>query len=107
MFGRFFSTTEVDEFADWIVGEVKRALPTVADKKIKNIEERAAKLNERISRKTDEFKKNTGLNIYKKARLAARVREAMSSHGYPKQFVEAFSYDLISRIQAAPGKKSA
>ena len=26
MFGRFFDTTAVDEFADWVVDEVKRAL---------------------------------------------------------------------------------
>jgi hypothetical protein len=106
MFGRFFNTAEVDEFADWIVGEVKRALPTSVDRKIKNIDERAEKLNERISRRTKEFTKNAGLNIYKKAHLAARVREAMTSHGYPESFVKAFSYDLIARIQAASGKKS-
>jgi hypothetical protein len=105
MFGRFLDTAEVDEFADWIVGEVKRALPTSVDRKIKNIDERVEKLNERISRRTKEFTKNTRLNIYKKARLTARVREAMTAHGYPEPFVKAFSFDLITRIQAASGKK--
>ena len=41
------------------------------------------------------------MNIYKKARLAARVREGMSAHGYPEAFVKSFSLDLITRFQAA------
>lgn len=99
MFGSFFKTAEVDRFADLIVDEVKRALPAGYSPGTKNISERADKLDEAIGKRTSEFTKTCKLNIYKKARLAARVREGMNAHGYPEPFVKSFSLDLLSRLQ--------
>jgi len=101
MFGSFFKTTDVDQFADWIVAEVKQSLPAGFSPGTKNIAERADKLNERIAKRTREFVRDSRLNIYKKARLAARVREGMSAHGYPEPFVKSFSFDLLARLQSA------
>jgi hypothetical protein len=105
MFGSFFNTAELDLYADWILGELKRALPPGFAPDTKNIAERAEKLNERIAKRTGEFTQAAGLNIYKKARLAARVSEGMSAHGYPEAFVKSFSYDLLTRIQVASNKR--
>ncbi len=107
MFGSFFNTSAVDDFADWIVAEVKKALPPGYSPGTKNIADRAQKLNELIGRRTTEFKKTAKLNIYKKARLAARVREGMAAHGFPEPFVKSFSLDLLSRLQAANPSKGA
>ena len=101
MFGSFFNTSEVDRFADWIVDEVKRSLPAGHAPGMKDIGERAEKLNQTISRKITEFSRTAKLNIYKKARLAARVREGMTAHGYPEAFVKSFSIDLLTRFQSA------
>jgi hypothetical protein len=101
MFGNFFKTKDVDQFADWIVAEVKQSLPAGFSPGTKNIAERADKLNERIAKRTREFVRDSPLNIYKKARLAARVREGMSAHGYPEPFVKSFSFDLLARLQSA------
>ena len=101
MFGNLFRTAEVDEYADWVVSEVKRSLPSGYSPGTKNIAERAEQLNASIAKKTAEFCRTARLNIYKKARLAARVREGMSAHGYPQAFVKSFSFDLLSRLQAA------
>ena len=101
MFGSFFNTADVDQFADSILAEVKRSLPPGYVPGMKNIEERTEKLNVTLGKKTSEFTRSTKLNIYKKARLAARVREGMSAHGYPEPFVKAFSLDLLRRLQAA------
>jgi hypothetical protein len=106
MFGKVFSTTEVNRFADWIVNEVKNALPPAFDPSAKNIAQRAEKLNKQIEEQTRGFLKSTTLNIYKKARLAARVREGMSAHGYPEPFVKSFSLDLLRRMQAVSKKPS-
>ena len=84
MFGSFFSTADVDQYADWILAEVKRSLPPGFSPGIKNIAERAETLNVNIGKRTAEFTRATKLNVYKKARLAARVREGMSAHGYPE-----------------------
>jgi hypothetical protein len=101
MFGRYFDVTEVNEFADWIVSEVKRSLPAGYAPGVKDIGERAEKLNQSISKRTSDFSRGSKLNIYKKARLAARVREGMSAHGYPDAFVKSFSIDLLTRLQAS------
>ncbi len=106
MFGSFFKTADVDQYADWIVAEVKRSLPPSFAPGVKNIADRAEKLNESLAKKTVEFSRSTKLNIYKKARLAARVREGMSAHGYPEPFVKSFSIDLLARLQAASKQPS-
>jgi len=101
MLASFFDTTSTNEFADWIVAELKRAVPpdSVSSKKKHVI--RAQQLDEDIARRVIDFSRTTRLNIYKKARLASRVREGMSAHGYPETFVNSFSYELIARLQAA------
>jgi hypothetical protein len=99
MFGKFFDTAEVDKYAELVVAEVKRALPAGYDHNIKNVSDRTNTLDQRITRQVETFTQSTKLNIYKKARLAARVREALTTQGYPDKFVEAFSLDLLNRIQ--------
>jgi hypothetical protein len=106
MIARFFSTTETDEFADWIVAEVKRAAPPDLASRNKKKQKkkrviRARDMDENIARRVVEFTHTTPLNIYKKARLAARVREGLAGHGYPEAFVRSFSFELLERIQAA------
>jgi hypothetical protein len=100
MFGRFFDTSEVDKFADWVVGEFKRELPPARDRAPKNVANRTNKLDQVIENKTREFVKTTKLNIYKKARLASRVREGMSALGYPDSMVQSITYNLIARVQS-------
>ena len=112
MIARFFSTTETDEFADWIVAEVKRAAPpdlASRNKKKKPKKKhaiRARNMDENVARRVVEFTHTTRLNIYKRARLAARVREGLTGHGYPKAFVRSFSFELIERIQAAKNART-
>lgn len=101
MFKEFFRTADVDQFAEWVVAEVKRSLPAAFSPGTKNIADRAEKLNSSIAKRTGEFARTSSLNIYKKARLAARVREGMSTHGYPDAFVKSFSYELLTRLHAA------
>jgi hypothetical protein len=104
MFGKAFNTVQVDAYADWVVAEVKKSLPPSSAVGVKNIGDRAQKLNERIAKRTSEFSKIEKLNIYKKAHLAARVRESMTAHGYAESFVKAFSFDLLARLAHASKK---
>src|SRR5580658_295113 len=106
MFGSFFRTAEVDQLADWILGEIKQLLPPGFDPDTKKIADRAQKLKDRIAKRAVEFKKTGGLNIYKKARLASRVRDGMSAQGYPEAFVKSFSYDLITMIEYGSRQKT-
>jgi hypothetical protein len=101
MFGKLFDTSDVDKYADWVVEEIRRTLPPGFDPNLKNVAERAENLNQRIARKTESLTQASRLNIFKKARLAARVRDGMSAHGYPEPFTKALSMDLIRRLQLA------
>jgi hypothetical protein len=101
MFGRFFDTTEVDRFADWIVSEFKRQLPPIRNPPVRNVGDRANKLDQVIANRTQEFLKTAKLNFYKKAHLVSRVREGMTATGYSETFVKSISYDLLNRLQKA------
>lgn len=101
MFGNLFNTAEVDALADWVVNEVKKQLPPSYSKGTKNVGKRTDILNERISKKAFEFSRTATLNLFKKARLTARVRDAMLAEGYPENFVRIFSLDLVTRISNA------
>lgn len=107
MFGNLFNTVQVDEYADWVVSEVKKQLPAGHSPNTKDIGQRADKLNERITQRTVEFAKTVKLNLFKKARLTARVRDGMTSHGYPEPFVKSFSMDLLARISRASKQPAA
>jgi hypothetical protein len=103
MITNFFDTAKTNEFADWIVAEMKRALPpdpdSMSHKKKHAI--RARQFDESVARRVVEFTHSTVLNFYTKARLVARVREGMNAYGYQKAFVDAFAFELIERIQAS------
>jgi len=105
MLGKLFSSPEVDRFADWIVVEVKKALPVKPTPAQKNIPQRAERLFMQIEQQARIFSQSTKLSVYKRARLAARVREGMSSHGYSDSFVKGFTFDLLRQVQAAAAKK--
>jgi hypothetical protein len=105
MFGAIFNTSEVDKYADWVIEEVKRTLPAGFDPNMRNVAERADNLNNRIAKQTEKFVGTTKLNIYKKARLASRVRDGMLANGYPEPFVKALSMDLIKRIEGYKKRK--
>jgi len=102
MFGDWFKVKEVDEFADSIVADlVKRFPPSQVESPGKKAAEKLRKTHDAIFRRIEIFGRTYSLNIYKKARLAARVREGMSALGYPEPFVKSFSFDLLARLQAA------
>jgi hypothetical protein len=101
MFAKLFNSPEVDRFADWIVVEVKKALPVKPTPAQKNIPQRAERLFAQIERQAKIFSQTTKLSVYKRARLAARVRDGMAAHGYTESFVKGFTFDLLRQIQAA------
>ncbi len=104
MFGKFFDTTAVDEYADWVVDEVKKTLPAGFDPGLKNVAQKVDRMDKRIAQRTDAFTQGPRLNLYQKARLASRVQEGMSAFGYPKPFVQTFSMTIVKRVMAASRK---
>jgi hypothetical protein len=103
----FFSTAKSDELADWIVGEVKRAVPTdPASRKTKKKHAiRAQGIDATITRRVADFLQTNRLNIYTKARLASRVSAGLSAHGYSETFIKALSLELIQLVETAKKKR--
>jgi hypothetical protein len=107
MFGKFFSTAEIDTFADWVLLEVEKSLPTASHPSAKIVEQRVDRLEKQLQQQTHAFCRSVRLNIYKKARLMGRVREGLRTLGYPEAFIKSFTYDLIRRIRTVSEKQAA
>jgi hypothetical protein len=98
----WFSTKEVDAFAQLVVGEVKDRMPPEslgrADRKSA---ERVHRMTEAISARVRDFAAAQRPNFYKRARLGNAVKWSMLEAGYPEEFVTAFTTELITLVTVA------
>ena len=102
MFGNLLKTKEVDEFADSIVADlVKRIPPSGIDAPAKKAAERLRKTHDAIFGRIESFARTQSLNIYKKARLGNRVKWALMDAGYPSDFVDTLTIELLSVVTHA------
>ena len=105
---KWFDSSEVDKFADWLAGEIiKRYPPTGLDTNSKKAAQRLQKVHESLFLRIEAFAKENRLNIYQRARLGNRVKWAMRDAGYPLPFSESFTHEVvtvISVINARPAQ---
>lgn len=105
MFASFLDTTEVDALAGWIAGELLRAVPpSEALAPPKKSAERLRKLDLQVAQRVGALAGR--LNLYKKARLGGRVKQALLDAGYPPEFASRYSTDLAALAAVAGQKKS-
>lgn len=96
---QWFDTEEIDEFARSIVGElVKRVSPASLDARDEKMPKRLRNTHHAIFSRAEQFARTHKLNIYKKARLGNQFRWALKEAGYPKAFVETWTYELITLV---------
>jgi hypothetical protein len=99
MFGNLFNTKDVDEFADSIVADlVKRLPPSGLSMSAKKAAERLGKTHDVVFRRIEAFARAQRLNIYKKARLGNRIKWALAEAGYPTDFVETLTFELVTVV---------
>ena len=103
----WFDVSEVDRFADSIVAELRERYPPAgvelpARKAIDRLRKSFGRMFERI----DDFARAGSLNLYKKARLGNRVKWALKDAGYPEEFIEAFTRELVTHVALAARKAS-
>jgi hypothetical protein len=104
---QWFDTGEVDELARSIATElVKRVPPSSLDSHTKNAADRLRNTHDAIFARAGKFARTHKLNIYKKARLGNQFRWALKEAGYPTEFVESWTYELVLLVtlSAAAGK---
>src|SRR6266849_2969724 len=96
---QWFDTEEIDEFAQSIAAElVKRAPPAGLDAHDEKTSKRLRNTHHAVFSRAEQFARTHKLNIYKKARLGNQFRWALKEAGYPKAFVETWTYELITLV---------
>lgn len=96
---RWFDTAEVDELAMAIAAElVKRVPPARLDSHTKKAADRLRNTHEAIFARAGKFARTHKLNVYKKARLGNQFRWALKEAGYPREFVDAWTYELVALV---------
>jgi hypothetical protein len=96
---KWFDSKEVDKFADWLAAEViRRYPPTGKDTDWKKATQRLQKVSDSLMLRVEAFAKENSLNIYTRARLGNRVKWALRDAGYPLQFSEPFTHEVVTVI---------
>jgi hypothetical protein len=110
MMWSWLDTKQVDEFGSWVVAELcKRYPPEGVDANPKKAAERLRKTHDSLLLRVEAFAREHRLNLYKKARLGNKVKWALREAGYPPQFVDTFTHELVTVVTVvnARGRKPA
>ena len=101
----WFDTSEVDAFVDTTVRSLAAKLPPA------RLDEGAAastkstarleKAHDDLLRDVQGFARGRRLNVYKKGRLASRLKWALHDAGYPVDFVEALAFKVAAVVASA------
>jgi hypothetical protein len=101
---QWFDSAEIDELAAAIAAElVKRVPPSTLDSHTKQAADRLRNTHDAIFARAGKFARTRKLNIYKKARLGNQFRWALKEAGYPPEFVESWSYELVLLVTLSAG----
>ena len=93
---QWFDTAEVDELARSVVAElIKRVPPASLDSPTKKAADRLRNTHDAIFARAGKFARTRKLNIYKKARLGNQFRWGLKTAGYPAEFVESWTHELV------------
>jgi hypothetical protein len=105
MLGDWFNCSEVDAFVDSIVAElVKRFPPEGVELPAKKATERLRRTHDVIFRRVATFASATALNLYKKAHLGNRFKWALKDAGYPDEFVDTLTNELVTVVTLSSRK---
>jgi hypothetical protein len=102
MFGDWFRVAEVDKFTDSIVADlIKRLPPSGVDAPAKKAAEKLRRTHDVIFSRIEDFARTHGLNIYKKAHMGNRIKWALAEAGYPSDFVDTLTIELLTVVTYA------
>lgn len=105
MFG-WFDCKAVDAFADAAVADlVKRVPPAKMAAPTKHTAQHLKSTGDMIFTRAASFGRTQPLNVYKRAHLGNRVKWALREAGYPAEFVDALTYELVTVVTLAAARK--
>lgn len=101
MFG-WLDCAKVDAFADGIVADLKKRVPPHGlHLPAQEAAERLRRMNDVIFSRAEVFARAERPNFYKKARLGNRVRWGLREAGYPTEFADMLSEELVAVVTIA------
>lgn len=106
---QWFDTEEIDGLARWMIAElVRRVPPSALDSHEKKAAIKLRNAHDAIFARAGKLSRTQKLNIYKKARFGNQFRWGLRDAGYPSEFVESWTQNLITVITVGPtvGKSS-
>ncbi len=102
----WFNTREVNEFAQTIVDDLlKRYPPEGKDSELKKATERLRRTHDAIFGRVSTFARSTRLNGFKIAHLGNKIKWGLNEAGYPKEFVDTFTIELIAIVTLQSRKR--
>ena len=104
MFG-WFDSKAVDAFADTAVADLVKRMPP-EKMHAKASAQRLKSTGDMIFTRADNFGRSQSLNVYQRARLGNRVKWALKEAGYPPDFVDALTYELVTVITIAGSRRT-
>jgi hypothetical protein len=99
MLFKWFSTQEVDTFADSIIADLcERFPPRGADASSQKAAEKAMKTLDRVYVSIAGFAARARPNLYQKARFGNRIKWALRDAGYPEPFIDVATHELVKHL---------
>ena len=99
MLSGWFNTKELDEFADSLVAELVEHFPPAGERLSgKKTFQRLRKAFGATFARIDSFARSHELNLYRKAHFTNHVRWALKEAGYPKDFVDTMTQELLAHV---------
>ncbi|HEX7637141.1 MAG TPA: hypothetical protein VF457_01990 [Burkholderiaceae bacterium] len=99
----WFNTRAVDAFVDAEVAEILRRVPPakLEGAGAKKAQDTLDKLHDQVLQHTRDFVRREKPNLFKKARLANRMKWALQEAKYPASFVGGLAYALAAVAASA------
>ena len=102
----WFNTREVDAFAKSIVEDLlERYPPDGKDFEPKKAVERLVRTHDALFARVGSFAKSAKLNAYKIAHLGTQVKWGLKDAGYPKDFIDTFTIELLAVLTVQKRKR--
>lgn len=95
----WFSTKEVDAFADSVIAELCARFPQGGvDVSTRKSAEKALKTLDRIFANIAAFADRSRPNLYQKARFGNRIKWALKDAGYPEPFIDVTTHAFLKQF---------
>ena len=95
---KWFDTKKVDEFAEMLVAELTKRVPPKVEGTQKRLLLKLSKVHGALLDRASEFVESQRPNFYQKARLGNHFKWRLKDAGYPEDFVNAWTYELVTFV---------